>query len=159
MSESIPCPACGSPSEPGDGACGVCGMIFEEPARADKCSRCGSPLGEDFAFCQVCGLAVGLRHARPQTQRLKVVTTAVRELRKRGTGEHAAQSGEFPIGQAGGDAAAEGGEGERLGVGAKSGRVSAENVGVQRGADGDAVGGDEARDEGVAEAADGLDGG
>jgi pSer/pThr/pTyr-binding forkhead associated (FHA) protein len=76
-------------------------MVFEEPARADKCSRCGSPLGEDFAFCQVCGLAVGLRHARPQTQRLKVVTTAVRELRKRGTGEHAAQSGEFPIGQAG----------------------------------------------------------
>lgn len=81
MSESIPCPACGTPSEPGSESCALCGFAFSRPGSGDKCSRCGSPLGEDFAFCQVCGLGVGQRLARPETQRLKVVTTEIRRLR------------------------------------------------------------------------------
>ncbi|MEZ4450073.1 MAG: FHA domain-containing protein [Nannocystaceae bacterium] len=81
MSESIPCPACGSPSQPGDDSCSVCGFFLVFEAGAAKCSRCGSSLGDDFQFCQVCGLARGLRLPRPSTQRLKVVTTEVRRRR------------------------------------------------------------------------------
>lgn len=81
MSESIPCPACGSPNEPGHESCSVCGFFLSGDAGAAKCSRCGSLLGDDFQFCQVCGLARGLRLPRPSTQRLKVVTTEVRRRR------------------------------------------------------------------------------
>ena len=63
----------------------------------EKCSRCGSPLGDDFQFCQVCGLAIGIRAPRPQTQRLKVLTTEVRKLRKRSIGEHSTPREDFPI--------------------------------------------------------------
>jgi len=92
----MPCPACGSPIGAGAVDCGVCGYDIDTEPRAEKCSRCGSPLGEDFQFCQVCGLAVGLRAPRPQTQRLKVLTTEVRKLRKQSLGERSVPAQGLP---------------------------------------------------------------
>lgn len=116
----MPCPACGSPIGATGTDCGICGydLTQGEPPSAEKCSRCGSQLGEEFQFCQVCGLAIGLRAPRPQTQRLKVLTTEVRKLRKQATGEHAAQSGEFPIG---GEAKPTPRRGPRRAAGARAG--------------------------------------
>ena len=87
MSPAFPCPACGTPNQPGTEACTVCGFLFGGEAIADKCARCGSELGEGSHFCQVCGLEVGSRMRRPVTQRLRVVNTEARRRRARRDGD------------------------------------------------------------------------
>lgn len=75
MTEWIPCPACGTDTDPEAGTCEVCGYRMQAPAGAaqNKCARCGQPLGEGFEFCQICGLRVHSRLPRPNTASLKLV--------------------------------------------------------------------------------------
>lgn len=95
MSERIPCPLCGTESEPGDMGCRVCGFGLagaQGPEQdSGKCARCGSALGSGFEFCQVCGLRVQSRYPRPPTGRLRVVPLAVSDERTQEPEPDAAQ--------------------------------------------------------------------
>jgi hypothetical protein len=76
MTEWIPCPACGTDTDPEAGTCEVCGYRLQTApggASQNKCARCGKPLGEGFEFCQICGLRVHSRLPRPNTASLKLV--------------------------------------------------------------------------------------
>ncbi len=74
MSDTVPCPMCGSENPTGGDHCTVCGYSLQPESNAGghKCARCGSNVPDGFDFCPVCGLDQRHRFARPETRIVRI---------------------------------------------------------------------------------------